>query len=74
MSTSAGLVINTDNAVNTLELMNGGNIFDVINAPKVSREVVVEHYGDEFAKVFDNCDCCIGIALDYVADKIDPKT
>ena len=26
------------------------------------------HYGDEFAKVFGDCDCCIGIALDYVAD------
>eukprot|EP00981_Chlorochromonas_danica_P014897 scaffold9386_cov154-Ochromonas_danica.AAC.4 len=67
------LVINTENAVKALELMNGGNMFDVITAPKVSREAVVEHYGDEFAKVFDDCDCCIGVALDYVADKKRPK-
>lgn len=39
-----------------LELMNGGNMFDVITAPKVSRDPVVEHYGEEFAKVFDDCD------------------
>ena len=67
------LVINTENAVKALELMNGGNMFDVITAPKVSREAVVEHYGDELAKIFDECDCCIGIALDYVADKKRPK-
>ena len=48
-------------------------MFDVITAPKVSREAVVEHYGDEFAKVFDDCDCCFGVALDYVADKKRPN-
>ena len=67
------LVINTENAVKALELMNGGNMFDVITAPKVSRDAVAEHYGEEFAKVFDDCDCCIGVALDYIADKKRPK-
>jgi hypothetical protein len=67
------LVINTENAVKALELMNGGNMFDVITAPKVSRDAVAEHYGEEFAKVFDDCDCCIGVALDYLADKKRPK-
>ena len=43
-------------------------MFDVIEAPKVSREAVVEHYGEEFAKIFEECDSCIGIALDYVND------
>lgn len=67
------LVINTENAVKALELMNGGNMFDVITAPKVSRDAVVEHYGEEFANVFDDCDCCIGVALDYLVDKKRPK-
>jgi hypothetical protein len=66
------LIINTKNAVKALKLMNGGNMFDVIEAPKVSREAVVEHYGDDFAKIFDDCDGCIGVALDYVADKERP--
>lgn len=66
------LVINTENAVKALELMGGG-MFNVIRAPKVSREAVIEHYGDEFAKVFDDCDSCIGIALDYFEDTSSKK-
>eukprot|EP01039_Chlorochromonas_danica_P011534 gene11534-12911_t len=67
------LVINSENAVKALELMNGGNMFDVITAPKVSREAVEAQYGAAFAKIFDDCDSCIGVALDYVADKKRPK-
>ena len=59
------LVINTEKAVKALELLNGGNMFDVITAPKVSREAVVAQYGEDFAKIFDDCDGCIGIAFDY---------
>lgn len=67
------LVINTENAVKALELMNGGNMFDVITAPKVTRDAVVAEFGEDFAKIFDDCDSCIGVALDYVADKKRPK-
>ena len=63
------LVINSDNAVKALELMNGGNMFDVIEAPKVSREAIVSNFGEEFSKTFDECDGCIGVALDFQADK-----
>ncbi len=34
------LVINSDNAVKALKLMNGGDMFSVIQAPKVSRDAV----------------------------------
>jgi hypothetical protein len=67
------LVINTENAVKALQLMNAGNMFTIIQAPKVSREAVVDHYGEGFAKVFDDCDSCIGVALDYMTDKERPK-
>lgn len=67
------LIVNTENAVKALELMNGGNMFDVIEAPKVSREAVVKEHGENFAKIFDDCDCCIGVAFDYVADQKRPK-
>jgi hypothetical protein len=63
------LVINSENAVKALELMYGGNMFHVIQAPKVSREAVVDKYGEEFAKIFDECDGCLGIALDFLSDK-----
>ncbi len=66
------LVINTDNAVKALELMNGGNMFDVIEAPKVSREAIVSKFGEDFAKTFDECDGCIGVALDFLTDKKKP--
>lgn len=59
------LVINSDNAVKALKLMNGGNMFSVIQAPKVSRDAVRDKYGEDFAKMFDDCDGCIGVALDY---------
>lgn len=51
-------------------------MFDVIAAPTVSREAVVEHHDDdEFAKVFDDCDCSVGVALDYMLrTRVDPKT
>jgi hypothetical protein len=67
------MVINTENAVKALELMYGGDMFDVITAPKVSREVVVTKYGESFAKDFDDCNSCIGIALDYKYDKDRPR-
>jgi hypothetical protein len=67
------LVINSENAVNALKLMNGGNMFSIVQAPKVSREAVVDKYGEEFAKIFDDCENCIGVALDYLSDEERPK-
>lgn len=63
------LVINTENAVKALELMNGGSMFDIIQGPKVSRKAVEKSYGENFAQIFDDCNGCIGVAMDYVADK-----
>jgi hypothetical protein len=63
------LVINSENAVNALTLMNGGNMFSIVQAPKVSREAVVDKYGEKFAKIFDDCEDCIGVALDYQSDE-----
>ena len=40
-------------------------MFDVIRAPKVSRDEILKNYGEEFTKIFDDCDGCIGVAMDY---------
>ena len=63
------LVIDSENAVNALKLINGGGMFSIVQVPKVSREAVVDQYGKEFAKIFDECDGCIGVAFDYLYDK-----
>ena len=44
------MVINTENAVKALELMNGGNMFEIIQGPKVSREAVEKSYGENLRK------------------------
>ncbi len=49
-------------------------MFSVVQAPKVSREAIVGKYGEDFAKVFDDCDgCTTGVALDYLSDEVRPK-
>ena len=41
------LVVNTENSVKALKLMmNGGNMFDIIQGPKVSRDAVEKSYGE----------------------------
>lgn len=67
------LVINSDNAVKALKLLNDGNTFSIVQATKVSREAIVAKYGEDSAKVFDDCDGCIGVALDYLSDEERPK-
>lgn len=67
------LVVNTESAVKALKLLNGGNMFAVVQAPKVSREAVANAYGEGFAEVFDDCDSCIGMAFDYTTDTERPK-
>ena len=64
------LVINSEHAVNALELINDANMFTYIETPKASREAVVKKYGEDFARIFDDCDGSIGIALDYAYDDI----
>lgn len=64
------LIVNTEHAVNSLKCLNGGNLFQRIQAPKVSREEVVEMYGDDFARIFDACDSCIGTALMFWYDDV----
>ena len=69
------LVVESENALKALELLYGGNLVDFFCVPKVSREAVVQMYGEAFAKVFDDCDSCLGIALDYTREprRIDAK-
>ena len=58
-------IVSSENAVKALQLMYDYERVDVIQAPKVMRESVVDVYGEDFAKVFDACDENIGIALSY---------
>ena len=63
------LIINSENAVEALKLINGGDMFEVVGAPKVSKDAVIRYEGEEFAQIFEDCDNCIGIAQDYVTEK-----
>ena len=63
------LIINSENAVNALKLLNGGNMFDVVAAPKVSKDAVSAICGKEFSQIFEDCGDCIGIAMDFEASK-----
>ena len=63
------LIINTENAVESLKLINGGNMFEVVRAPKVTKDAVLRYHGKEFAQIFEDCDNCIGIAEDFVTEK-----
>jgi hypothetical protein len=63
------LLINTENAVESLKLLNGGNMFEFVHAPKVSKDAVIKYHGEDFAKIFEECDNCIGVAQDYVTEK-----
>lgn len=61
------LVVNTDHALKALELLKEGRArVDVIRAPKVSKDAVAEAYPADFVEAFEDCDSCIGIALDYM--------
>ena len=63
------LIINTENAVESLKLINGGNMFQLVHAPKVSTDAVIKYHGEDFAKIFKDCDDCLGVALDFVTEK-----
>ena len=63
------LLINTENAVESLKLLNGGNMFEFVHVPKVSKDAVIKYHGEDFAKIFEECDNCIGVAQDYVTEK-----
>jgi hypothetical protein len=62
------LVVNTENAVKSLNLLD---LFECIQSPKISRNTIVEKYGEQFAKIFEDCDGSIGIALEY---HVDPRS
>lgn len=62
------LIVNTEHAVNSFKCLNGGKLFQRIQAPKASREEVVKVYGDTFAQIFDACDSCIGTAVMFRND------
>ena len=63
------LIINTENAVNALKLLNGGNLFEFVQAPMVLKDAVMKEYDGTFVEVFEDCESCIGTALDYVTNK-----
>ena len=63
------LIINTENAVEALKLINGGDMFEVFRAPKVSKDAVIRYEGEEFVQIFEDCNNCIGIAQDYAKHK-----
>jgi hypothetical protein len=63
------LIINTENAVVLLKLLNGGNMFEIVRAPMVSKDAVTNYLGEDFAQIFEDCNSCIGVAQDFVTEK-----
>lgn len=63
------LIVNSENAIESLKLMNGGDMVEPLQVPKVAREAVVNEFGEDFGTIFDQCNHCIGIALDYAKEK-----
>lgn len=61
------LVVESENAVQALRQMD--HQVTAIQAPKVTREAVAAFYGEEAMRIYDDCDCCIGIAVDYMHEK-----
>jgi hypothetical protein len=60
------VIINSENAKKALEMIYGGrDLFTFLQVPKISRQAVVAHYGEDFAKIFDDCDGNIGLAQQY---------
>ena len=45
------LVINTENAVELLKLLDVGNMFEVIRAPKVTKDAVLRCHGVKLPKL-----------------------
>lgn len=62
------LIINTEYALKALKLLNGGNLFDFVQAPMVSKDAVMKEYDGTFVQVFEDCENCSGTALDFVTN------
>jgi hypothetical protein len=58
------LVVESERAVQALRQMD--HPVTTIQAPKVTREAVAAFYGEAAATIYDECDGCIGIAVDYM--------
>jgi hypothetical protein len=63
------LVVNSDHAVDALDLVYGGDMFDVVAAPNVSRDAVSAAYGEALAQTFDDCGGCFGVATEFERDE-----
>jgi hypothetical protein len=63
-------IVNTDNAVKSLQALNGGNRFLVVDVTKPSVEAVRDSMGERFSEVYEDVDCIFGVAKDYI-DQLD---
>jgi hypothetical protein len=52
--------------------MKCGDMFHVVEPLKVLRKAMVVNFGEAFAETFDDTDGCIGVTLDFLADKKKP--
>lgn len=65
-------IVNTDHAVESFKVINGGNLFTEVVAGKPTRESVQEVMGEDFMPIYDACGGNIGLAKDYLArDRIE---
>lgn len=58
-------VVNSPEAVASLEALNGGNLFDVVECPKPNVDRIAATYGEDFLVAHKEMDECIGITQDY---------
>lgn len=62
-------LINTKNAVESLEVLHGGGLFEFVHLPMVSKDALVDCRGEDFVQIFEECDNNIGNAHAYVTEK-----
>jgi hypothetical protein len=69
-------VVNSDAAVQSLDALNGGTLFTLVQCPKPSYDDVVVSFGadEQFVDIFRKLDSCIGLVYDYFRDHKDSES
>ena len=63
------IVVNSSNAVASLESLNGVNLFEIIQCPRPLSSVVANYKSSEYCSNFEKLDRCVGITNDYMSKK-----
>eukprot|EP01038_Epipyxis_sp_PR26KG_P017399 gene17399-24047_t len=65
------IVVNSQNAVASLEALNGGDLFEVIKCPRPKLDAVERYRSQDYCEKFKKLQYCIGITDDFVSKSRD---